>query len=270
MATLIIDLDGVIWHGKKLVHPKIPSVIKKLRDYGHKIYFLTNNSTRNAYGYQKKLGSMGIKTPLSEIVCTANTVKKYLENKIKKVKLKPAVFVIGEEGLKKEIARLPVKIAGLNDNSKIDYVVVGLDKKFNYNKLAKAQRAILLGAQFIATNADTTLPINVNTVVPGCGAILSSIITSASKKPYIVGKPNPYIIKDILKKERGNGKIYIVGDRIDTDILLGRKIGIETILVLSGATTRQYLEKSKIKPDHVLRDFTKIGMLKLRTTCVKA
>jgi 4-nitrophenyl phosphatase len=264
MAILIVDLDGVIWHGNKLVKPGIPCLITKLRDSGHKIYFLTNNSTKNSYGYQKKLSRMGIKAPLSEIVCAANTVGKYLENKIKGLKKKPNVFVIGENGLKKEIARLPVNIMGLNDKNKIDYVVVGLDKKFNYKKLAKAQRAILLGAQFVAANADTTLPINMDTVVPGCGAILSSIITATNKKPYIVGKPNPYIIKNILKKERGNGKVFIIGDRLDTDIMLGRKIGIGTILVLSGATKKQYLEESNVKPKYVLKDFSEIGKINLR------
>lgn len=266
MAILIFDLDGVIWNGKKLVHPHIPLIIEGLRKDGHKIYFLTNNSTRNQYGYQRKLLGMRIKSRRNEIICSANAMRMYLEKKLKsyrviELKQKPRIFVIGERALKEEIKRLPAEIVKISDNGKVDYAIVGIDLHFNYKKLTRAMRAILEGAEFLATNADKTLPVESKRMVPGCGALLAAVSTATNCKPYIVGKPNPFIVKGVIDKFRFNRKdIYIIGDRFDTDIVLANRLGLRSVLVLSGAATKEMAKKAKglEKPEYVIKNITEI------------
>lgn len=262
MAILIFDLDGVIWHGRELVHPRIPSIIEELQNDGHKVYFLTNNSTHSQYGYQRKLAGLGIKVHRSEIICTAHATRMYLKKfHLGGGRKKPRIFVIGEKPLKKEIEKVPATIAKLDDDSRVDYVVIGADLHFTYKKLRRAMRAILDGAKFIATNTDKTFPVKNRKLNPGCGALVSAINTAANCKPYVIGKPNPFIIRSVLDKSRLNRKdIYIIGDRLDTDIVLANRTGLRSILVLSGATTQEVAGNAKglHKPEYIIKDITKI------------
>jgi HAD superfamily hydrolase (TIGR01450 family) len=274
VAILISDLDGVIWHRKKLAHPHIPSVIEGLRKDGHKIYFLTNNSTRNRYGYRKKLAGLGIKTHLDEIICSADAIRIYLEKKFerqsakgKTKRRKPRIFVIGEKPLKKEIEKLPAEIVKLEDKGKVDYVVVGIDLHFNYKKLARAMSAILGGAEFLATNSDRTLPVKLKKAVPGCGALLAAVQTATNRKPYIIGKPNPFIVKSAVDKYRLDHKdIYVIGDRLDTDIVLANRLKFHSVLVLSGAATKEMAKKARglKKPEYVIGNITEIRKILIR------
>ncbi|PIU50832.1 hydrolase [Candidatus Desantisbacteria bacterium CG07_land_8_20_14_0_80_39_15] len=267
MATLIFDLDGVIWRGTILINRKIPAIIEKFRRNRHKIYFLTNNSTRSQSGYQKKLEKLGIKSKRSEIICSANAIRMYLEKRIKKdfgnPGFKPKIFVIGTLPLKKEIKKVPAKILKLNDKDKADYVVVGMDWHFTYKKMRRASSELINGAKFIATNADKTFP-EKNTISPGCGSLLAAISTASGKKPYIIGKPNPEIIRIVLgKKSLKNEKTYFIGDRLDTDIIFANRMGFIPVMVLSGATTQKMAREAKglHKPEYIIKDVT--GMRKI-------
>ena len=269
MAILIFDLDGVIWRGNKLVSSRIPSLIDGLHRKEHQIYFLTNNSTLNQYGYQKKLAGLGIKARLNEIICTTNVMRMYLRKKVDKltsrqadkVKKKLRIFVIGGKALKEEIKKLPAEIVKLGNNGRVDYVVVGIDMHFNYKKLAMAMHAILEGAEFVATNTDKTLPVKSASMLPGSGALISAISTATNCKPCVVGKPNPFIIRNAIDKSSLNGgNVYVVGDRLDTDVLLANRLGLRSVLVLSGATTREMAKKARglHKPEYIIKDVTEI------------
>ena len=263
MATLIFDLDGVIWRGDKLVNLRIPSLMESLSKNNHQVYFLTNNSTRSQRGYQMKLARLGIKAHRDKIICSAHAARAYLESHIVggHGKRRPGIFVIGEKSLKNEIGKLPVEMVKLDDDGKVDYVVVGVDRNFTYRKLARAMRAILDGAKFVATNADKTVPIKNRRMVPGCGSIIAAISTATNQKPYVVGKPNPFIIRDVLEKSCSVRRdMYIIGDRLDTDIVLANRLGLRSVLVLSGAATKEMARKSNglSRPEYVIRDITKI------------
>jgi len=269
MATLIFDLDGVIWRGENLVSPDIPAIIKRLERKGHRIYFLTNNSTLNQYGYQRKLARLGIKVFLNQIICSSNAARQFLEKKLENLKArsfrgeekKVNVFVIGEKPLVREIERLKVRLVGVYEHKKVDYVIVGADWHLTYKKLERAAEAILEGAYFIATNNDKTYPVQGRRLRPGCGAIVAAIRASTNCRPYIVGKPNPFIIKGILKNPGLNrNSTYIIGDRLDTDILLANRSGLRSVLVLSGTTTEKMAEKAKgrEKPEYIIRNLKEI------------
>jgi HAD superfamily hydrolase (TIGR01457 family) len=256
---IIIDLDGVVYRGKKVL-PGAPEAIALLRERGHRIHFLTNNSGLTRQGFSRRLWSMGIKCRQEEIMSSGYATVLYL----KKRGLRGNVFVVGGEGLAREIANAGFRVVKNNFSQKIDYVAVGMDRHFVYRDLYIAQQAILKGALFLATNADPTYPVE-NGVLPGAGAMVSAIKTATNTEPIIIGKPNPLILKEILREAGVSKKeAIIVGDRLDSDILLGRKAGIKTILVLTGITSPMEAEKLKkeTRPDYVIKNIG--GLLKLK------
>jgi len=159
------------------------------------------------------------------------------------------VYAIGEEGLRAALGeRYTIAEEGA------DFVVVGMDTGLTYEKLRVATLLIRGGARFIATNPDKTLPTEEG-LVPGNGASLAALEAATGVAPFVVGKPEPASF-DLALARMGVGKegTAVIGDRLETDILGGRRAGLSTILVLSGATSRQELENSTIKPDLVFEN----------------
>lgn len=256
---IVFDLDGVIYRGNKLL-PHSKKTLKFLRNKNYKIFFLTNNSTKTRYQYQEKLNSLGIETNQDEIMTSAyGTALYFKENKIKKAN----VFVVGGDGIKKELEEIGMKVFKDTEKfniNKIEYVVVGLDVNFNFNKLFLAQQAILKGAKFIATNYDATYPTEKG-IMPGGGSIVKAIETAASVKPLVIGKPKTYTLKAILKITNTSPEnTFLVGDRIETDILLGKKLKIKTFLVLTGVTKKEDLKKNKKEnmPDYIIENLKEL------------
>ncbi len=250
----IFDLDGVIYLGNQIV-PGALEVINKLEKFGKKIYYLTNNSTKTREDYVKKLEKMGIKSKIENIITSAYAAALYLKNKEIRKKSKASVFVIGENGIVSELEKMEFKVyTEFKEDLKIDYVVVGLDSNFHYNKLSGGLYYISKGAEFIATNADPTLPTE-KYALPGAGTMVSALETCTNKKPsIIIGKPNPYTIESILKKEKAKAKdAVMVGDRISTDILAGKNANTTTIFVKTGAGEN---EASKIHSENIFPDLT--------------
>jgi 4-nitrophenyl phosphatase len=147
------------------------------------------------------------------------------------------MFAIGEFGLLGELEAIGMN---LTDDEPVDYVVVGIDRKFNYDTLVKAQRAILGGAKFIATNPDTTYPLEEGRVVPGNGALVAAIRAATGVEPIMIGKPETTAMHEILELAHATpADTVVVGDRLDTDILAGNRIGAITVLVLTGIGTME-------------------------------
>jgi len=234
----ILDLDGVVYRGDKLIEGA-KEFVEEVRDRGEEVVFLTNNSLFTPQFYSEKLTRLGIPVEARHIYTSAELTGAYLqESGIKKV------FAIGEEGLKKALLQRGIRLLETPD---VEAVVVGLDRNFHYRKLVIAYKAIEKGAHFLATNTDPTLPCE-DGLLPGSGSIVASVEKATGKRPVVIGKPEPVGIQLILK-ERGEGKeAFIVGDRIDTDVLAGKRAGIKTVLVLTGVTTRAEIDK--IPPSH--------------------
>lgn len=249
MAKLVIlDLDGVVYLGDKLI-PGADKVIEKLEKNGIVVVYLTNACTRSRKGRAEKLRALGINAHENEIYTTSYATAKYILQKYPKSKQN--VFYVGGEGLGEELREQGINTV---DAEKADIVVVGLDVKLSYEKLSKAFRAIIRGADFIATNTDSTFPVE-DGLLPGAGAIISFLEYSSGKKPIVLGKPNRYLLEIILKELSVNrNDAIIVGDRIETDIKLGKKGKLKTALVLSGVAKKEDLKKLKKskQPDYVL------------------
>ncbi len=240
--SLIIDLDGVLYCGDEAI-VGAREFIALLQTEGIPFLLLTNNSTRTPGQYVTKLAKMGIAIKESDVLTSAQATALYLE---KIAQPGARVYAIGEEGLHaalREKYTLTQKGAGL--------VVVGMDSEITYEKLRAAALLIRGGARFIATNPDKTLPTEEG-FIPGNGAILAALQAATGVAPCVVGKPEPAIF-DLALARMGVGKegAAVIGDRLETDILGGRRSGLITILVLSGATSRSELENSPVKPDLV-------------------
>jgi len=246
----LIDLDGVIYRGEQVIEGAVET-LAWLRLQRAEISFLTNNSAFSRRNYLERLSLLGIKCQLEEIMSTAYATRLYLEEKGPPG---ARVLVIGEWGLMVELEGAKVSLVDWQNEGLIDYVVVGLDRNFHYSKLTRAHHAIIQGAKFIATNRDATFPTEKGTL-PGGGAIVAAIEACTGKTPVVIGKPQDYMVKKVLETRNWKSEeTVVVGDRLETDVLLGNQLGMITALVLTGITNRETAEKAvhDLKPTYIL------------------
>ena len=251
VRTFVFDLDGVVYRGEQPV-PGAAETITDLKNLGHQVYFFTNNATRSRDTFVGKLGRIGIQTDEDHVMTSAYATALYLKERGASGK---SVLVVGEDGLKAEMKAIGMNIVEDAFNEKADYVVAGLDRKFDYEKLTHAQQAIFRGATFIATNRDTSFPLEEGLVVPGGGAIVAAIECASGVKPITIGKPETPAMCEILEIAHATPRnTIVVGDRLETDILAGNRIDAVTVLVLTGIATREDLDSapSDQRPDVVV------------------
>ena len=244
--VVLLDLDGTLFVGKTPI-PGVADALNKLRADGLKLFFLTNASTRNRKSTAEKLRGMGFTASEEEIFCSAYMIADFISTNHPGKK----VFCVSEGGIQDELAAKGIEI--VNDEN-ADIVVVGLDRKLTYEKLAIAHKAIGKGALFLASNDDSTYPVE-NGFLPGAGSMVAAVSCSTKKKPLVLGKPNKYGINLLLKENKlKKSEVVVVGDRIETDILTGKRNKILSVLVLSGVAKKEDLEnlKEKEKPDYVI------------------
>lgn len=237
--AFIFDLDGTLFRGQKVIDGA-PEALEEIRANGIKTFYMTNSATKSRSELVEKLNKMGFDVKMNEIYCSAYLAARYLAKNHKGKK----IYVIGENGLLKELENHQIKS---QDDGQV--VIVGLDRKLNYEKLAKAHINLDNGAVFLATNNDATYPVEKGSM-PGCGAIVAALECSSGKKAYILGKPNTYFMELIEQEQKLMKKdILMVGDRLDTDILFAKNCEVKSALVLSGNAKRS--DVSAIKPDYI-------------------
>lgn len=237
----VFDLDGVLYLGDTPI-PYATEAVMRLQETGKQVYFLTNNSGKTRESYCDKLRQVnGLDVSVDRIYTSAYATSLYLRDH-RKASGK-TVFVIGEAGLAQELE----DVAGLRTvtvpfqipSSEIDFVVVGIDRNFTYEKLRYAHEAITRGhADFIATNRDATFPME-HGEIPGGGSIVASVATACGRDPLTIGKPEVHAYEAILEAaDAAADESVMIGDRMDTDIAIGKRVGAHTILVLTGVTSR--------------------------------
>ena len=239
----LIDLDGTMYRGNEVIK-EASGFVKKLRELDLPHLFVTNNSSRTPEQVAKKLCEFDIPADESQVFTTSMATANYIYEQ----KRNASVYVIGEEGIKKALADKGFTFA----EEHADYVVIGIDRSINYEKLATACLAVRNGATFVSTNGDIALPTE-RGLLPGNGSITSVITVSAQTQPIFIGKPESIIMEQALKvigtkKE----ETVMVGDNYDTDIMAGMKAGIDTLLVHTGVTTKELLTGYKKKPTYVV------------------
>ena len=222
-GTWVLDLDGVIWLGHEPI-PGAADAVARLRQAGHRVLFVTNNSASRRGDVEQRLGAMGI--PATDDVVTSAMAAASL------VSEGDRVHVIGGPGLIEALAGVGAVVVNGVD---ADVVIVGRDTKFDFDKLDAASEAIRRGARFIATNDDATYP-TPRGLEPGNGALVAAVATAAGAKPEIAGKPHEPIAAVVRKILGSDGDVVAVGDRADTDGEFAGTLGARFGLVLSGVT----------------------------------
>mgnify|MGYP006305387601 FL=1 len=239
----ICDMDGVIYHGNRLL-PGAGEFVEWLKSADMRFLFLTNSSERSPRELQQKLSRMGIEVPIEHFYTSALATAGFLASQ------SPGgtAYVIGEAGLINALYEV-----GFTMNDVIgDYVVFGESEDYIFEKLDETLNRITKGAKLVATNPDLTGP-GEHGIVPACGALVAPIRLATGHEPYFVGKPNPLMMRQALKRlECRREETFIVGDRMDTDIVAGIEAEIDTILLLSGVTSRDELNGYAYQPRFVL------------------
>jgi NagD protein len=242
-------MDGVLVYGSQVI-PGANEFIQRLQAAGSRFLVLTNNSLYTQRDLQVRLQRMGLQVPPEAIYTSAMATAQFLAAQ------HPggSAYVIGEAGL----------TTALHDAGFIltdqypEYVVLGETLSYSFERITQAMRFVAAGARFIATNPDVTGP-GEGGIVPATGAVAALISAATGVTPYYIGKPNPLIMRTALRTIGAHSEESVmVGDRMDTDIIIGTEAGLETILVLTGVTRREDIEKYPYRPTYVLSSVAEI------------
>lgn len=239
----ICDMDGVIYHGNQVL-PGVSDFIAWLQKENKKFLFLTNSSERSPKELQQKLKRMDLDVSEEHFYTSALATAAFIKSQAPG----SSAYVIGDAGLLNALYDAGIT---MNDVSP-DYVIVGETRNYNYESIRKAVKLVLGGAKLIGTNSDLTGP-SEGGIIPACRSLISPIELATGRHAYFVGKPNPLMMRTGLKMLGCEPEdAAIVGDRMDTDIISGIESDIDTILVLSGVSTRDNIRKFPYQPMHIL------------------
>lgn len=251
---LLVDLDGVVWVGREMV-PGSVEALRELMERGVELVFVTNNSVKQPSAYAARLRDAGIEIA-DDRVLTGGAVTARLA--AEQVGSGATAFVIGAPGFKETVEAAGLKLLDGEAAQSADAVVVSGHREFDYAELLTATRALQAGAALFGTSRDPTLPMP-GGAWPGTGATLAAVETASGKRAVTGGKPEPHLFDQARALLPNAGRVAIVGDRIASDIEGGRRAGLATILVLSGATSREEAEAADPRPDHVVADLAALA-----------
>jgi HAD superfamily hydrolase (TIGR01457 family) len=245
--AFLFDLDGVLYRGGEPV-PGASEAIARLRALHKRMAFVTNNSSRTPAAVAAKLAHVGIAADVDEIETSALTTAGLLASRGI-----GEAFVVGEEGLLEALRAKGIRSLGASAH-RAEAVVVGWDRGADYAKLRTASLLVERGAALVATNADASFPAP-DGRWPGAGALLAAIETTTGVRAEVVGKPQPPLLRAALARA-GGGRPLLVGDRLDTDIAGAAAMGWDSLLVLTGISTREDLAGAPIGPTFVGDDLS--------------
>lgn len=239
----ICDMDGVIYHGNKLL-PGVKEFVDWLYREDKNFLFLTNSSERSPKELQIKLARMGLEVDESHFYTSALATAKFISSQAPGC----SAYVIGGAGL---VTALHDAGITMNDVDP-DYVIIGEGNTYNYENILKAVKLVMRGAKLIGTNSDLTGPAE-DGIIPACRAMISPIEMATGQKAYFIGKPNPLMMRTGLRILGVHSEdAAMIGDRMDTDIVAGIETGLDTVLVLSGVTDQNEIKKFPYRPRLVL------------------
>lgn len=249
--SFLIDMDGVLVRGHDLI-PGADEFIERLETTGRKYFILTNNSERTPEDLEHRLREMGLKVSSDHIYTSALATARFLARQHPK----GTAFVIGESGLMEALH----DVGYIMTEYQPDYVVVGDTQHYDYRRITQAIRLVRDGARFIATNPDVTGPSETG-IVPATGSLVALIEKATGHSAYFVGKPNPLMMRTALQQLGEHSEhTVMVGDRMATDIVVGIESGMETILVLTGVTRREDVDRFPYRPSRIVESVRSIEL----------
>lgn len=255
IGGLIIDMDGVLWHGDQAL-PGLTAFFHTLRDLRLPFVLATNNASITAEQYVAKLAGMRVEIGVHEILTSGMATAWYLSERY--IPARTRVYVIGSAGLRQPLLDKGFILIDEHDLKPARLVVSGLDKSLTWEKLCNAALHIQAGAGFYGTNGDVTLPTE-RGFLPGNGATLAALTAATGVAPTIIGKPAPIIYQQALALLAvAPERMVAIGDRLDTDILGAARTGIRSVLVLSGISRADEIRRLDYAPTWVMRDIQEL------------
>jgi NagD protein len=241
--TWLTDMDGVLVHEEKAI-PGAADFIARLTSTGRRFLVLTNNSIFTPRDLRARLLSAGIDVPEQSIWTSALATAQFLHDQ----RPEGSAYVIGEAGLTTALHSVGFVMTRRDP----DYVVLGETRTYSFEAITTAIQLIERGARFIATNPDPTGP-SLEGSLPATGAVAALITKATGIAPYFVGKPNPLMMRSALNQIEAHSETTVmVGDRMDTDVVSGLEAGLRTILVLTGSTSAQDIDRFPYRPTDVV------------------
>ncbi len=239
IKNYLTDMDGVLLRGTTLI-PGATTFIQKLRTQDIPFLILTNNSLYTQRDLQVRLSYMGLDVPQEAIFTSALATAQFLHDQ----RPNGRAFIIGESGLTTALHDVGYVLTDQDP----EYVVLGETTIYSFQRITHAIRFVTAGARLIATNSDVIGP-GEGGNVPGTGAVAALISAATGVKPYFIGKPNPLMMRTALRTLNAHSEESVmIGDRMDTDIASGIESGLRTILVLSGVTAREQVDRFPYRP----------------------
>ncbi len=269
-SAFIIDMDGVLWHGEQAV-PGLVDFFQTLRTKNKRFILATNNASLTPQQYVNKLARMGVSIDANDILTSGVATALYLSQQV--VPASTRIYVVGELGAQQPLIDqgfiltegYEINADSKSSMSAAHFVVCGKDETLNWDKLAIATLNIRAGAQFVGTNADTTMPTE-RGFTHGNGAILAALQVATGVEPVIIGKPEPIMYQQALALLNVDpAETVAIGDRLETDILGAVRTGIRSIMLLSGVSTEADLNDSDYQPTCVMADIRAITQMLLRS-----
>ncbi len=286
MPIAIFDMDGVLYRGAEVM-PYARDALQRLRRAKWEVFFATNNSTATRLDYLERLAQLGLGGDLEHIVTSGYATAHYLGRRRPKPR---DVLVIGADGLREEIRAVGIVVrdastlpgthpppdaaadgvdpgamrrylVSLDLPPPADTVVVGLDLHLTYPKIAEAQRAILAGAEFVCSNRDRAYPVE-GRLLPGAGTIVAAIEVATGAKALCIGKPEPFLFQEAIRRAGADGRdrVVVVGDSTDYDIVAAHRVGATGVLITTGLTERDTLASASgdAAPDRVIHSLEEL------------
>ena len=249
IESWLTDMDGVLVHEEHAL-PGASEFIAALQEHGRRFLVLTNNSIYTARDLRARLLRSGIDVPEDCLWTSALATAKFLSDQ----KAGGAAYVIGEVGLTSALHDVGFVLTERDP----DYVVLGETRTYSFENITRAIRLIERGARFIATNPDPTGP-SAEGSVPACGSFAALITQATGIRPYFVGKPNPLMMRSALNAIDAHSETaMMIGDRMDTDVISGIEAGMGTILVLTGSTKAEDVERFSYRPSRVVNSIADV------------
>lgn len=253
MDCFLIDLDGTLFRGNHPL-PYAKEFVEWLQRTGKGYLFVTNNSSLTPEKVAEKLMGMGIPAAPEDVFTSSQATAMYIQEHRSHSSFSPKVFMIGEEGLKAALEGIGCTLVEQDS----EFVVVGIDRQFTYEKMKRGCQEIQKGAIFLGTNPDKRLPTETG-LAPGAGSLARGIGIAAGKDPIWIGKPEAAMITYGMKKLGGaKENTVVIGDNLETDILAAVRAGIPSILVLTGYSREEDIKEAQGKPTIVIKDLQEL------------
>jgi len=246
--AVIFDLDGVVWRGHTPL-PGVKEIFSYLRTNNIALALATNNATSTRTEFQKRMENIGVSVDLDEITTSAVATAQYLQERFKPGS---RAIILGENGLR--TAMLEAGFTLVEDPYQAEVAVSALDRQLTWESLNRMVNAIQRGIPYIATNGDGSFPLE-NGMGVGSGGIMAALEKASGVKATVIGKPEPLMYELVMKRLNASPEsTFVIGDRLETDILGAVRANMKSGLVLTGVTDREMLKSSDTQPDWVFED----------------